>query len=105
MAVNPSPNSRNVGVPLVRDADGREIYEIRDPVKFEYIQGMTRVKMRASDTLHSLAYQFYGDAMLWWFLADFNSIFDPTTELFEGQELFIPPNDFVRAWVQRPVIV
>jgi hypothetical protein len=96
MPISFSPTTRFIGVPRVTDAGGRELFEIREPIEFVPVSGMVKVQMRASDTLHSLATAFWSDARLWWVLADFNGIFDVTTELFEGKEIFVPPIDFVR---------
>jgi len=37
-----------------------------------------------------LGYVFYGDPGLWWIIALYNGIIDPTEELIEGKALLIP---------------
>lgn len=103
MAIVPNPVSRNLGVPVVRDAAGRELFDIRIPAEFELVEGIERVEIRSSDTLHSLSSQFYGTAHLWWFIADFNGIFDPTTELATKRVVLVPPLDLVKSFLLRPV--
>lgn len=44
-----------------------------------------------------LGYLFYGEANLWWVLAQYNGIVDPIGELVEGKVLFVPLIERVRA--------
>ena len=44
------------------------------------------------ETLHSIAYRYYGDSGLWYHIANANSIFNPwdINELYPGKILSIP---------------
>lgn len=44
------------------------------------------------ETLHSIAYKYYGDSGLWYHIANANSILNPwdTNELYPGRILNIP---------------
>ncbi len=99
--INPSPNSRNLANRVVTDAAGRELYEIRTPMPYAPVPGIARAIIQAGDSLFAMAYRAYGSAQLWWAIADFNEIFDPTTETTPGREILIPPRDYVEAWLSR----
>lgn len=100
--IPPASTSRLLRVPIVRDHGSRDVYDIRTPLPFRPVAGMREITLRASDTMHTLAFEFYGDAQLWWAIADFNGIFDPTTELAAGRMVVIPPIDYVDAYLTRP---
>lgn len=83
--------SRWLGVPIVANNDGNQQFEIRDPLQFRNLDSMRRVKVGQRDTLHHIADRIYGNMRYWWALAEFNDIFDPTTELDAGTIIFAPP--------------
>lgn len=97
----PRPTSRLVGTPIITDADGQDLYEIRQPIAFRAVPGMLPVTVRANDTAHSLAFRYYGDAQLFWVIAEFNGIFDVTTEMPVGDTVVIPPLDFVEDFLAQ----
>jgi nucleoid-associated protein YgaU len=99
----PTRESRLLRVPIVRDHEGRELFDIRPPLRYRPVEGMTRVTLRSSDSMHSIAYEFYGTPMLWWAIADFNGIFDVTSELVPGREIVVPPPELIEAYLSRPV--
>ncbi len=91
----PPRHSRLIGNRLGTDADGRELYDLRVPMRFEALQGAVPVVLRAGDSLHQIAWDYYGNAQLWWAIADFNGIFDVTTELRPGRTILVPPRDAI----------
>lgn len=40
--------------------------------------------------LDNVAFKYYGDSLLWWVIADANSINDPFTDMIAGSEIRIP---------------
>lgn len=83
--------SRWIGVPIVANNDGKAQFEIRIPLTFRHVDSMRRVKVGQKETLHHIADRIYGNMRYWWALAEFNDIFDPTTELEPGLIIFAPP--------------
>lgn len=49
-----------------------------------------------------LGYVFYGDSGMWWIIAQYNSILDPTAELIEGKILLIPSAERVKTDLISP---
>lgn len=47
-------------------------------------------KVKARDTLDSIALDYYNNPTFFWIIADFNQIQDPYTELVEGTQIKIP---------------
>jgi nucleoid-associated protein YgaU len=47
--------------------------------------------VQANETLLSIAQLAYSDPSLWWKIALRNKIVDPTTEVYPGRALYIPP--------------
>lgn len=95
----PSFTSRNLNVPVVFDAADRQLYEIREPLTRRIVAGVVEVTLTGSDTLHTLAFSHYGNAQLWWAIADYNDIFDPVSELRPGLRLLVPPLDLIDAYL------
>jgi nucleoid-associated protein YgaU len=83
--------SRWLGVPIVANNDGHAQFEMRRPLEFRHVDGIGRVKLGQKETLHHIADRVYGNMRYWWALAEFNDIFDPTTELEAGDIIFVPP--------------
>ena len=46
--------------------------------------------LKPDETLHSIAYEVYGDSGKWYILAEANHIGNPFTELKEGMKIRIP---------------
>ncbi len=63
---------------------------------FSLLETITHV-VKQGETAHLLANFYYGDARLWWFIADYNTLID-FNNLKEGDELTIPPNTEVFAY-------
>lgn len=66
---------------------------------------------RADDVLHYVAQHelmrldliantYYSDSLLWWVIADKNSISDPLVDMYVGQELRIPTLESVTAAIE-----
>ena len=91
----PSLTSRLLNTPLVTDAEGRTLYEIRQPMEFRPIAGIRKVTISGGDTIFHVAAREYGNAQLWWAIADWNGIFDPTTEFTPGRVIQIPPESVI----------
>ena len=53
--------------------------------------------VKLNETIHKLALRYYGDARLWWFIADYNPLID-ANNLKEGDSLIIPPNREVNSY-------
>ena len=43
--------------------------------------------------LDSISAVFYGDPRFWWFLAQYNNVLDPASEILPGRILLIPTKD------------
>lgn len=97
----PFSQSRLIGNRLAVDASGRELYDLRDPLRFDALVDAQPVVIQQGDTLHHIAFEAYGDARLWWAIADFNGIFDPTTELVTGRTIVVPPIDAIESFATR----
>ena len=67
-------------------------YAIRTSPKWPPRFDDRSVTAQYGDDLTLLAYKLFGDAKLWWVLADFNDIIDPTLELTPGVVLRAPSN-------------
>lgn len=50
------------------------------------------------DTLHKIAYRFFGNSALWWVVARFNDVLDPFAELEPGTTLRLPNR--ARLWME-----
>ena len=98
----PTSTSRLLGVPIFDDLVAGDFYEIRTPMPFSPVQGMTEITLRDGETLHALAFQFFGDPQLWWAIADYNSIFDITTEVFAGRVIQVPTFAYIDAFLTNP---
>lgn len=46
--------------------------------------------IKQGETIHKLALHYYGNAALWWFIADYNPLLD-ANGLKEGDKVLIPP--------------
>lgn len=88
-------SSRWVGVPIVANNDGHRQFDFRRTMVFRHLTQMDRIIVGEKDTLHHIAFRLYGQTQYWWALAEFNDIFDVTTELEAGMELFVPTLDEV----------
>lgn len=46
--------------------------------------------IKEGETLQSIAFRYYGNSGMWARIADYNSIYNPFTELSEGMQIYIP---------------
>lgn len=97
----PFPQSRLIGNRLAVDASGRELYDLREPLPFEALIDAQPIVLGEGDTLHHVAFEYYGDSRLWWAIADFNGIFDPTTELKKGGTILVPPIEAIESFATQ----
>ncbi len=84
--------SRFEGI-LNRDVEGKKTFSIRNIRNFDMTNGYL-VRVQEGDTLSYLAYSYYGDARLWWLIADANNL-NPFN-LVEGLEIFIPTHEAIQ---------
>jgi hypothetical protein len=52
-------------------------------------------QVQVADRIDLLAYQFYGDPVLWWVIADRNNMEILPIDLHPGSTIVIPSKDFV----------
>lgn len=67
------------------------------PTSYRSILDLISHTIRQGETIHKLALHYYGDARLWWFIADYNPLID-ANNLKEGDKVLIPPNTEVNAY-------
>jgi nucleoid-associated protein YgaU len=91
----PSEHSRLLNVPIVTDADGRDLCEVRTPLPYLPVVGMSERVAQEGEQLWHIAFAEYGNGLLWWAIADFNDIHDPFTEVASGRTLLIPPRSYI----------
>ena len=103
MAV-PSLTSRLLNTFLTSDGNGRRLYEVRKAMSRSRGLGTRRFVLAEGATLADVAFDVYGDPRLYWAIADFNGIFDVTTELTAGMELVIPSLDAVKRYLSRSAL-
>jgi nucleoid-associated protein YgaU len=83
---------------FVEGTDGAE-YEFWDQNELPEIpvgNDDTKVRVKSTDRLDLLAYQFYGDPILWWVIAAANDIELAQTQLNEGDVIRIPSPNYVQ---------
>lgn len=68
--------------------DNGDISVERNPINTGKYQAIHTVK--AGETLHSIAFKYYGDSGRWVEIADVNSIYFYFRDLKPGMKLFIP---------------
>lgn len=100
----PSLTSRLLNTFVVNDREGRTLFEIRRAMSRSRGTGVRRVRLVEGTTLFDLAFDQYGDPRLYWAIADFNNIFDVTTELRAGLELMVPSMETVQRYLTRSAI-
>ncbi len=54
--------------------------------------------------LDLIAYSFYDDTHLWWFIAQYNAILDPFAEVVEGRVLRLPKKERVKLMMSGGLI-
>ena len=105
MTVRISKNSRLRYAPLVKvdDFEFWDLLVIDDiPVRSDEIQ----YTVTMTDRIDSLAYRFYGDAVLWWVLAVANGFEILPTDLKFGATIRVPSKAYVYSEIlgrQAPV--
>lgn len=82
--------SRYFGLRTLTDDAGRTHIERREPTQVPVRPDDLRATVREGESLHHLAHRLWGDAQLFWLLADANDILDPTLALAPGRELRAP---------------
>jgi len=72
--------------------DGRTVYKSKIYPKVPKSDQDTYIVVQEGDRLDTIAYQFLGDASLWWLIASTNNIHDAPFALEDGTILRIPYN-------------
>lgn len=86
----PTERSRTRLCSGVIDDDGDFVLTDPEPYLYrELADNITHVASQA-DTWQSVAFRYYGDALLWWVVADFQSVYDPTVALVPGERIVLP---------------
>lgn len=103
MSVQVKKNSRLRFAKLMT-LDGVEFWDLLDlpdiPIQPDDIQ----YQVVAQDRIDLLAYNFYGDPVLWWVIAAANGLELLPTQLNVGQFLRIPSVNFVRSNLFQKVV-
>lgn len=94
MSVNLKQYSRLRFAHLVTD-EGFEFFDVIDYPTLSVQPDDTFYRVRGSDRPDLLAYNFYGDPVLWWVIALANDLELISLELTEGQLLRIPAPRYV----------
>jgi len=76
----------------VVDADGCTWLTSVNPYRYRHFDDNEQYPVKDGDTLQRIAWKKYGDAMLYWVIADFQPepIHDPTLVLEAGSILILP---------------
>ena len=75
-----------------KSPDGRTVYKARRLKNIPKSNEDKYVVSQTGDRLDTLAYQYYGDASLWWIIAAANNIHNAPFGLKDGTILRIPQN-------------
>lgn len=74
---------------IIQYDDGSVTLEKKIPTTIES-QEDTIITLQPGQTLHDLAYEYYGDSGKWYVLAEANNIANPFEDLVEGMKIRIP---------------
>lgn len=83
MSYNPYSNS------YVIDYGDGDVSLERRPSNIDLSNATTHTVLEG-ETLHSIAFKYYGDSGYWTVIAEANSIFFPLRELQPGDQIYIP---------------
>ena len=72
--------------------DGREVYRTKIYPNIPLSDNDIYAVTQTGDRLDTLAYQFFGDASLWWIIATANNIHNAPLGIKDGTILRIPSN-------------
>lgn len=75
------------------DDDGDLVLTDPEPYLYRELADNITHAVVQSDTWQSIAYRYYGDALLWWAVADFQpsgAVYDPTVTLVPGERVVLP---------------
>lgn len=75
---------------LKKLSDGRLVYSSKIYPNIPVQDSDIYIVTQEGDRLDSIAYQFYGDAALWWIIAASNNIHDAPLALDDGTVLRLP---------------
>lgn len=86
----PTPTSRTRLCSGIIDDQGDLVLTDPEPFLYRELADNITHPIVQSDTWQSIAYRYYGDALLWWVVVDFQSVYDPTVALVPGERLTLP---------------
>lgn len=75
---------------LIISYKNENIYEIREKIDTSFKVTDEIHTVKGGQGLRDVAQVVYGDARLYWIIAEFNNIIDPFIKLEEGKELRYP---------------
>lgn len=87
--------SRHLNLTSFVDDNGKKAFESYIAYRFRNFPGNQYVDVQEGENLWILSFRFYGTVGLWWVLADFNNIHDPTEKLEAGRTIIVPPREAV----------
>jgi len=70
--------------------NGKEIVEITTPIDTTFNESDEFIDVSQGQTLRAVAWKVYGDARLYWIIAEYNNIIDPFTIFAAGTRLRYP---------------
>lgn len=84
----------------VYDNNGKRTFENRTRLNFS-LDDCYSYSFKSTDRLDILAYEYYGDAQLWWVIMDANPSYDFEFDIKAGDTILIPTKKAVdRAYVK-----
>ncbi len=72
--------------------DGRQVYRTKIYPNIPLKDSDIYIVSQEGDRLDTLAYQYFGDASLWWIIATANNIHDASFAVEDGTILRVPQN-------------
>ncbi len=72
--------------------DGRQVYRTKIYPNIPLKDTDIYIVSQEGDRLDTLAYQYFGDASLWWIIATANNIHDASFAVEDGTILRVPQN-------------
>lgn len=86
----PTPTSRTRLCSGIIDDQGDLVLTDPEPFLYRELADNITHPIVQSDTWQSIAYRYYGDALLWWVVVDFQAVYDPTITLVPGERVVLP---------------
>lgn len=101
VTVQLSEKSMFLETPVYEDSDGTLTFGMRAQVFFpDASDFIIAVDQSSEGRLDLIAYNYLGDAKLWWVIAEINNIVDPASYPLIGTSLRIPSKSRVQEKIQ-----